>query len=118
MMKTVVGIFDDPMAARSAFERLTSDGFNQSEVDVTNNVNVGSAETGAVRDETHDTDFGDKVSRFFHNLFDSDEDAERYSTAARTGSVVSVYADSWERAERAADVLDDCGAINVDERVG
>lgn len=117
MTKTVVGIFDDPTAAQTAFQKLTSDGFNRSEVDVTDNANVGSMNSEIERRDRSDDDFGDKVGRFFRNLFESEEDAERYSTAARTGSVVSVYADTWERAERAADVLDDCGAINVDERV-
>ena len=66
----------------------------------------------------NDESFGDKVSRFFRNLFGSDDDeqARRYSHVAnKTGCLVTVYAQSSDEAERAADILDEYGAINVDE---
>ncbi len=74
--------------------------------------------SGDYGDNRNDDSFGDKVSRFFKNLFgDNDDDADRYSTVAnKTGCVVTVHAQSEEEAERAADILDEYGAVDVNER--
>lgn len=58
------------------------------------------------------------VGRFFKNLFTDDDDrADRYThVASASQSVITVHADTDDRAEKAADIMDDCGAINVDER--
>ncbi len=74
--------------------------------------------SGDYGDNRNDDSFGDKVSRFFKNLFgDNDDDADRYSTVAnKTGCVVTVHAQSDEEAERAADILDEYGAVDVNER--
>ena len=64
-----------------------------------------------------------KFTDFFNNLFggsDKDDDhdeAGRYSHVAQSsGAIVTVHAQSREEAERAAAILDDCGADDVDER--
>lgn len=58
------------------------------------------------------------ISKFFRNLFgDDDDDAKTYTgIASRTGSVVTVHAQSSDEAERAADILDEYGAVDVNER--
>lgn len=70
-------------------------------------------------DDNDRNSFGDKVSRFFKNLFGGDDDndtADRYShIAKRTGCMVTVYAASSDMAEKAADILDDNDAIDVDK---
>ena len=60
---------------------------------------------------------------FFNNLFGGrgdnkeDDDANRYShVASRAGAIVTIHAQSREEAERAAEILDDCGAVDVDEK--
>lgn len=67
------------------------------------------------RDE-HDAGFGDSIGRFFRNLFDNREEAEKYASAGRSNTIVSVHAPSNDEAVRAADILDTCGAIDIDER--
>jgi len=67
------------------------------------------------RKDNDDDSFGDSIGRFFRNLFDNKEDAERYTTVGRKSSIVSVYAESSEQAERARDILDECGAFDVDD---
>ena len=49
-----------------------------------------------MRQITLDESFGDKVSRFFKNLFGNDDDAaNRYShVASKAGCVVTVHAQS------------------------
>ncbi len=63
-----------------------------------------------------DDGFGDSIGRFFRNLFDNREEAEKYASAGRSNTIVSVHAASNEEAVRAADVLDTYGAIDIDER--
>lgn len=60
--------------------------------------------------------FFDKVGNFFSNLFGNDEDASRYADASRNRAIVTVHTNSMEEAERAADVMDECGAIDVDNQ--
>jgi uncharacterized protein (TIGR02271 family) len=126
MAQTVVGIFDDSNQAQRAVERLTAYGFTEADIDVTSQANVvendndmatgSSGRMSGSSSDKRDSGFGDRVSRFFSNLFDDESDAQRYSTVARKGTVVSVYADSRDEAERAADILDEHGAVNVDEK--
>jgi len=60
---------------------------------------------------------GHSISRFFSNLFGNDDEATTYSGVAnKSGSIVTVHAQSAEEAEQAADILDDNGAIDVNER--
>jgi uncharacterized protein (TIGR02271 family) len=58
------------------------------------------------------------IGRFFKNLFsDDDTTADRYTqVASGSNSIVTVHADSEARAEQAADIMDDCGAMNVEDR--
>lgn len=63
----------------------------------------------------HDEGIGDSIGRFFRNLFDNKDEAERYASVGRKNSIVSVYAESPDEAERARDILDECGAVDVDE---
>lgn len=81
---------------------------------------IGSSSSGygsADTNDRSDDSFGEKVSGFFKNLFgDNDEYTEKYATVGRKGTIVSVYAQSRDEAERAADILDEYGAVNVDER--
>jgi len=71
-------------------------------------------------DHDHDDDsVGDKVSRFFKNLFggDDNDEASRYSHVAnKVDCVVTVHAQSGEEARRASEILDEYGAVDVDER--
>lgn len=58
----------------------------------------------------------DGIGRFFSNLFggDDNDDARAYTGMTRGGgSVVTVHAASADEAERARDILDDHGAIDV-----
>ncbi len=61
----------------------------------------------------------DSIGNFFSNLFggDDSDDTRAYTNATRGGSsVVTVHAATADEAERARDILDDCGAIDVHEQ--
>lgn len=119
MRQTVVGIFDSESEAQNAVQKLVNDGFLHDNIDISGqHGNYQSQQndyqtTNSERDE----DFGDKVSNFFSNLFGGDNDeARNYSQVGKKGCIVTVHADSEEEAERAVDILDLYGAVDVDER--
>jgi stress response protein YsnF len=117
MAQTVVGFFDDAQDARRAVEQLVSNGFDRSRIDVSSgNSGTGMGTASTSTDRGGDSENG--ISRFFKNLFgDNDDEADRYSRVGmNSNSIVTVHAQSADEAERAADLLDDYGAVNVNER--
>lgn len=144
--QTVVGIFDNVSEANKAVDDLVSKGFSRASIDVSaqtgtytddtyntgttgtmntsdavipdRHVNTSGTYTEEVADDTKDA--GDSIGNFFSNLFgggDDDDDRHRkYADVGRRGSIVTVHAQSEEEAEQAADILDDNGAVNVDEK--
>ncbi|WP_375433951.1 YsnF/AvaK domain-containing protein [uncultured Hymenobacter sp.] len=130
MSQTVVGIFDTAAEAQNAAQQLQAAGFNLDHVDVStrnaqsnsgsdssNYSNTSGTATEGVADAAGRT--GDGIGNFFSNLFGGDDydDTQRYSHVARsTGSIVTVHAHSAENAQRAAEILDAAGAIDVDDR--
>src|SRR5688572_14453589 len=141
MAQTVIGFFDDASDAQRAVERMQSDGISRDRVDISRGSGGTSTSgsnrsgvnpvSGSERDDnsvnrTSDDRIVDREGRntnvftdFFNSLFgnDDDDNANRYSKVAEgSNSIVTVHAQSREEAERAADILDDCGAIDVDER--
>ena len=106
--QTVVGIFNTAAEAQQAVQNLEQAGFKLDYVDVahreTANVGVG---------RTSD----DSIGGFFSSLFGGDDnaDARSYTAAAKNGSsVVTVHVDSADQSQRAARILDDAGAVDVD----
>ncbi|WP_423148431.1 PRC-barrel domain-containing protein [Rubrolithibacter danxiaensis] len=96
--QTVIGIFRHTEHAEAAVKSLKYADFNTEHIDMSD-----------------DTDSDSGISGFFHSLFSSDEDKVRnYTEAARNGIVVTVHAQSAEEAERAAQILDENGAISAD----
>jgi hypothetical protein len=111
MTKAVIGIFDSSAEAQEAVRTLENRGITRDHVDITERMDT---DTGT---EKKDEGIGESISNFFSNLFGNDDDARNYSEVANRGCTVTVYTDSNEEAEDAADILDDCGAIDVDERI-
>ena len=116
MTHTIVGIFDSKEEARTAMNKLIEGGFIKENVDLSNRKKM--AETSAATQSENATEgVGDSISNFFGNLFSDDETVNNYSTVAReTEAILTVQTDSQERAEKAAEILDDNGAVDVDER--
>lgn len=117
MSQTVIGIFDDASEAQEAVQNLYKNGFSGNNVDVSSRDND---ETDSnVRGYDDNDSFGSSISNFFGSLFGSNDDdnAKNYSEVAKRGSsIVTVHAQSSEEASRAAEILDEYGAVDVDER--
>jgi stress response protein YsnF len=139
--QTVIGFFDNQSEAQRAVQQLQSRGISRDRIDLStsgtgmstrgSSGSVGvNPVSGSTRDEnsvarTSDDRTVDREGRntnritdFFNNLFGNDkDDADRYSkVAANSSHIVTVHAQTEDEAEMAADILDDAGAIDVDER--
>jgi len=117
MAQTVIGIFNNEADAQKAVQQLENDGFNRNNIDISYNSYNNREDVNAYDESKENDSFGDKVNRFFSNLFGDDDDNTRknYAEAARRGSVVTVHAQTQDEAERAVDILDLYGAVDVDE---
>ncbi len=121
MAQTVIGMFDNSTEAQQAVEKLVSSGISRDRIDVsdqsssTSSSYSSSDSSSTDRDDDHDDN---AITRFFKNLFgDDDDDANKYSkVASRAKCIVTVHAQSEDEAEDAADILDDNGAVDVNER--
>jgi len=112
MAQTVIGMFDNAAEAQRAVEKLTDKGFSRSNIDITN---PGSSSLSSANTDTDDDHEGG-IGGFFRSLF-SDDDSDKYAhVARRSQSIVTVHAQTADEAEDAADILDDAGAVDVDER--
>jgi uncharacterized protein (TIGR02271 family) len=115
MSQTVIGIFENENEAQQAVQNLISQGFNREDVDVASS--SASQSTSESSHSDNDDSFGSSISNFFGSLFGSDDDrTSSYSEVAKRGITVTVHARSESEAERAADVLDDNGAVDIDEK--
>ena len=117
MVGTLVGVFDDHDDAEQARERLASAGFGRDAIQITpERSSSGSSEAvPAGRSER-----AGGLRGFFASLFGSNDDETHghYSEAVRRGSMVlTVNVQDESQIERATEILEDCGAIDVDERV-
>lgn len=107
MTHTVIGFFRNSSDAYSAADILKERGFDINNVDIS---------SGFGKNDSDREEKTGKIGNFFRSLFsDDNDDAERYSNAARDNSLVTVHASSRDEAERAADILDSCGAIDIDD---
>lgn len=109
MTMIVVGLFEDFATANKAVQELTGSGIHPDEIALI------SHESGQNRAAA--TSAG-TLSNFFNSLFgsDSSDEASHYAEAVRRGSaVISVNAED-NQVERAAEVMNRYGAIDINSR--
>jgi stress response protein YsnF len=114
MTQTVIALFNNSNEATQAVDELVNNGFQRTNIDFSKGDNTAidtEYEIGS-RDDSEKSGIG----RFFSSLFGEDEGDKYTRVAERNSCVVTVHAQSMEEAQRAADILDDYGAINVDEK--
>ena len=102
---TVVGVFDQPRQTRDSVEYLLNHGFRKDEITVSTRHDEYEHDQNN-REET-------EITHFFRSLFNNDDEARRYSSAAARGSVVTVDVSSPEQAEKAAAILDQHGSLDM-----
>lgn len=112
MAQTIIGIFDYNTQAETAVEMLVAKGFNREKIDIAPHEQT--AGRGDVTDEVNTLD--SSIGRFFQGVFEDADQALKYAAIAQQGAVVAVQSDEYSQSLQAADILDACGAINVDDR--
>ncbi|RYY38361.1 MAG: DUF2382 domain-containing protein [Chitinophagaceae bacterium] len=118
MAQTVVGFFDQTSEAQTAIRELMASGIARDRIDLSRG---GAGETKVGSEPTVDKDGRNTnaITDFFNSLFGNSnkEEATRYSRVAeRSNTIVTVHASTRDEAERAAQILDRSGAVDVDER--
>ena len=122
MATTLVGIFDDYAAAQKAVQQLSQAGIKQGDISIVKNDGSQGYETygGAnSKDYTTGNSIGGKISNFFDGIFGTDiNDDERgvYSESVRRGSQIVTVKTDDALTDRAADILNEAGAVDVDRR--
>jgi len=118
--RTVVGVFDDRVAAQTVVDELVSNGFDRAHINVSSQDNYASDAargntglTGETRDHS-----GGGIAGFFRRLFGDDvrDEYGNYAEAVRRGSTVVTVNTDEQNADRAADILDRAGAEDIDRR--
>ena len=118
MTHTVVGLFENRNQAQQAMQDLIQHGFIQDDIDLSNRSYSDSSTDAAANSSSTNTGIGDSISNFFNSLFGDDPaTATTYTNAAQEAdAILTVQADSEERAREAAEIFDNFGAIDVDSR--
>jgi len=119
MQHTLVAVFDNRTDAQNAMNELLSSGFSSQDVRLagSDTSTTTSATTTTTTTDT-DTGIGTGIKNFFADLFGSDDDdrASRYQGAVSGGkNVITLTANSLEEVERAADIVEGFGPIDIDE---
>ena len=110
---TVVAVFDDYGTAESAARELENIGISRDSIDVRSNFKTGAAGRSEYADDSQQGG----ISGFFHRLFGGHEDSEHYSEAVRRGSAIVAVTAPGDQLERAVDILNSRGAVDIDRRV-
>jgi uncharacterized protein (TIGR02271 family) len=119
MTHTVVGLFTNRSDAQTAMQELVQAGFIKENIDLSNrslaDTNANPADAGYTN-TTDNQGIGDRISNFFSSLFDDESTASSYTNAAYDAdAILTVQADSAERAREASEILDRNGAMDIDE---
>ncbi|WP_312183595.1 YsnF/AvaK domain-containing protein [Massilia timonae] len=121
MQHTLVAVFDNHASAQSALDELLASGFSRQDVRLSGGANSAgtTAGTATTTDADGDTGIGNSIKNFFGNLFGDDDDASRmnrYEGAVSSGKhIVTMSADSLSEVERAADIVERFGPVDIDE---
>jgi len=111
--KTVVGVFEDYNSADRVVRDLTNAGIPRDAIQVQSNFMTGAAG----RSEYQQEDREGGISGFFKRLFGADDEAGHYAEAHRRGNAIVCVTASSEQLERAVDIMNSAGAIDIDRHV-
>ena len=116
---TLVGIFDDEQSAQKARQRLQQSGVPDQSIRISSSGSQSGAASSTAASSGLPREEEGAISRFFSDLFGLNDapDARHYSEAVRRGHVVlTVQVADESRADAISEVLEDCGAVDVDEQ--
>jgi len=112
---TVIAVFDDFSTADRATRELVDAGIQRDAMSVKSNFRTGAAGRSG---SSEDNEGG--ISGFFRRLFsshDDDKGSDDYAEAIRRGSTVLCVDAPEAQLDRAVEILNSAGAIDIDRRV-
>ena len=121
MQHTLIAVFDNRSDAQLAQDELLVSGFSSSEVQLSEESASDSASIGGATKSgsSEPKTITGGIKNFFSDIFgsDSNDHAQKYSTAVSYGNhVLTVTASSEEEVERAADLIERFGPVDIDEK--
>jgi hypothetical protein len=116
MKRTLIAVFDNRGDAQSALDELVSSGFSRTQI----RLSEGDV-TGASADEpVHGGgSIVDSIKHFLGSMFGTDDSeyVQKYSDAVTRGhQVLTMTADDEREVERAADIVERWGPVDIDEK--
>jgi len=123
MRHTLVAVFDNRSDAQQALDELLAAGFARTDASLSSADPTGQSDSitgsGEPLAGEHEEGFGASIKHFFAGLFGSDtgEHAMKYAGAVTRGHhVLTLSTDSEPEVERAADIIERFGPVDIDER--
>lgn len=112
MNRILIGVFDNSSQARAALARIAATGIDPSAMSLSG----GTAAAPRADASGAATDKAGAVGRFFADLFASNDGAAAHSQAGQRRHVVlTVSATDDERADEVSELMQNCGAFDIDE---
>jgi uncharacterized protein (TIGR02271 family) len=124
MQHTLIAVFDNRRDAEHAQDELLATGFARQDVkisraDATGQTDSLTGRPGTVAPETEDEGIGASIRHFFRDIFGTDNSphAQKYTDAVSRGHhVLTVTAADEPEVERAADIVEKHGPVDIDEK--
>lgn len=113
MSYTIVGMFPNNEDADQVANQLDRAGFPKEDYKVSRYSTTGTEDKTSSNYQFKEDE---KTTGFWNWLFgDNEDDRNKYSFAGTKSNIVTVYTDDMDRAEKAREIMNDEGAINVNE---
>lgn len=127
MQHTLIAVFDNRADAEHAMDELLASGFSRQDVKIskgdptgiTDSVTGRSASDSTADTGQQDEGFGASIRHFFSDIFgtDNSDHTQRYSDAVSRGHhVLTLTTESEPEVERAADIVEAHGPVDIDEK--
>ena len=120
MQHTLIAVFDNRNDAQSAMTEMLGAGFSQNEIRLSDdNAGVSDMTESTTTSGAAGEGIGAHITNFFKGIFGEDTPTvqQKYSTAIQHGHfVLTVAAQSEEEVERAADIVERFGPVDIDEK--
>lgn len=113
MVHTAIGIFPTLQKAQAAIDHLVQAGFKDEFIALTHREKI---QPGSAMAYKNDHEYARELNEYFAKVFNSAEDVDRYTLVALQGVLVSVQGDNYGQAARAAEILDACGTLHVEDK--
>ncbi len=112
MQRTLIAVFDNRGDAQSALDELVSAGFSRPQIRLSENAPETDTSTG-------EGSFVDSIKHFLTHMFGTDDSVhvQKYSDAVTRGHhVLTLTAADEPEVERAADIVERWGPVDIDEK--